>query len=357
MADISKVKIPNVATPYNIKDANAGKTIQLVQNSDGNFIQLLDEAGTNRSQIKIPNDLENFEVVQKSVGDAGVAHNDTYNESTQAIDLTKKVVTYNVPAIQLFIDKTTQKPLYEIFTAGLPSASSREYIIPVGNNTSIAASATDRFDITKLNKYFTYLWATANFFINGDQQGWVRTRTDIDDRIIRLAAANVGSSVNNSLYCVEEYRQQNNSSALVSRYVKVTNEGGSAVPYLGVSVNKKNFTYAVEGYPDSTNGQLIRMMDQNSAYIYNVSKNWNGSQLSATIKNGSNYTVKCYQYDEIHYGWLEVTGGTVTDDVYTVALSGSQTSNNYIYKIQLTDNDTQTSEEVMLSSQFNSLNL
>ena len=356
MAKFKQYKLPD-GTVLLCKDEIAGKTLQLVQNSDGNFINLLDEAGTNRSQIKIPNDLENFEVVQKSVGDAGVAHNDTYNASTQAIDLTKKVVTYNVPAIQLFIDKTTQKPLYEIFTAGLPTSSPAEYIIPVGSNTSIAASATQRFDITKLDKFFTYLWANAQFFINGNQQGWVRTRTNVDDRIIRLAAATVGGSNNNDLYCVEEYRQQNNSSSMVARYVKVTNEGGSAVPYLGISVNKTNFNYSVEGYPASTNGQLIRIMDQNSAYIYDVSKNWNGSQLSATIKNGSNYSVKCYQYDEVHYGWLEVTGGTVTDNVYAVALSGTQTNNYYIYKIQLTDNETQTSEEVMMSSQFNSLNL
>ena len=142
---------------------------------------------------------------------------------------------------------------------------------------------------------------------------------------------------------------------IVKRYVKVTNEGSTA-KYLGVSFTK--IDTAMDGYPTSSD-TLVRAMDPESAFIYKLEVDAFGHVASATIKNGTNYIVKCYEYDQEHYGWLEVTGGTVTDDVYSITLPGSMdySGNRWIYKIELVDNVTGTSEEISFASAYNALNL
>lgn len=50
MADISKVKIPSVSTPYNIKDANAGYSVEIVDD----YLNLKNSAGTIISNAQLP---------------------------------------------------------------------------------------------------------------------------------------------------------------------------------------------------------------------------------------------------------------------------------------------------------------
>lgn len=62
MADISKVKIPSVSTPYNLKDANAGYSIEIVDD----YLNLKNSAGTIISNAQLPSSSggRNLEFVQ-----------------------------------------------------------------------------------------------------------------------------------------------------------------------------------------------------------------------------------------------------------------------------------------------------
>lgn len=332
-----------------------GKSLNINNDEE---LELNDKFGTLLNKVVLPDDLKDLEVVQKCVGKTGIAHNNMYDASTQAIDLTKKIDLYSTPSIKLWMNRRTGKPIFETIECGKVDnqiADSAISIIPIGQNTSLTNGATQRFETTqsKLNGYFNALWTSLLYKVNGETSGWSRCIPTPNLEQLRLAAANVSSAWANELYCVEEYRQENNTSPYVKRYVKVTNEGPAA-NYLGVSLT--DLKTDIEGYP-TPSGTLVRAIDPESAFIYTL--NASGNTANATIKNGTNYTVKCYEYDQAHYGWLEVTGGTVTDDVYSITLPGSMdySENYWIYKIELVDNVTGTSEEVSFACKYNALNL
>lgn len=357
MAKFKQYKLPN-GTVLLCKDEIAGKTLNLTSDK---VLQLLDEGGTVRSQVALPDDLMNLEVVQKAIGKTGVAHNNMYDAMTQAIDMTKTIDLFSTPSIKLYMNKRTGKPICEVIECGALDSQltiSTTSIIPIGQNTSLATGTTQRFETTqsKLNNYFNPLWISLIYKLNGESWGWIRCIPTPNLEQLRLAAANVGSSSANELYCIEEYRQENYTSPYVKRYVKVANEGPAAANYLGVSFN--DIDTSLQGYP-SPSDVLIRPLDPESAFIYQLSVDNFGHVISATIKNGTNYSVKCYEYDQEHSGWLEVTGGTVTDDVYSITLPGSMNfyGDKWIYKLELVDNITGTSEEVSFVSTYNSLNL
>lgn len=323
-------------------------------------LELNDKFGTLLNKVVLPDDLKDLEVVQKSVGKTGVAHNNMYNPSTQAIDMTKKIDLYSTPSIKLWMNRRTGKPIFEVIECGAVDnslADSTASIIPIGENTSLANGATQRFETTqqKLKEYFNTLWTSLSYKVNGESSGWSRCIPSVNLEQIRLAAANGPAITPNALFCIEEYKQERDSNDFpyIKRYVKVTNEGSNA-KYLGVSFT--NIDTTIEGYP-TPSGSLVRAIDPESAFIYQLTTSNN--KANATIKHGTNYTVKCYEYDQAHYGWLEVTGGTVTDDVYSITLPGSMdySGNYWIYKIELVDNITGTSEEVSFASKYNALTL
>lgn len=96
MADISKVKIPSVSTPYNIKDANAGYSVAI--DSNNNTLQLKNADGTVISYVTLPSSDSSYTVQEEKLG----AFN--YSGNTLAVKTSDGKLVANMPYVENIVN-------------------------------------------------------------------------------------------------------------------------------------------------------------------------------------------------------------------------------------------------------------